>query len=102
MDDQAQGTQAQVPGTPSSIYTTKQQKTLFDIAVKQADDEYAQAQLEGTARLNFMNNKPVPTAMREDDDSAGKMPPKVKAFSSQFAGLPQVEIVRIFSNKFRR
>lgn len=101
MDGQAQGTQVQVPGTPSSIYTTKQQKTLFDIAVKQADDEYAQAQLEA-ARLNFMNNKPVPTAMREDDDSTGKMPPKVKAFSSQFAGLPQVEIVRIFSNKFRR
>lgn len=80
MGAQAQGTQAQVPGTPS-IYTVEQQKTLFDITIKQADYEYAQAQLEGTARLNLLMNRPAPVstpapAMTEDDDFTGEIPPR--------------------------
>lgn len=75
MDAQPPGTQVQAPGTLSSFYTTDQQKSLFDKAMKQADYEYAQAQCEGTARLNVIATRPpvsTPTpqapAMREDDD----------------------------------
>lgn len=39
--------------------------------------------------------------MTEDDDFTGEIHPEVKAFSSQFTGLPQGVIARIFSKTFR-
>lgn len=83
MDAQPQGIQVHVLGTPFSIYTADQQETLFDKAVKQANYEYAQAQLENTARLNFLVTRPAlsfptppATALREDDDCTGEIPPR--------------------------
>ena len=60
MDAQATGSLVQVPGTPASIYTPAQQKFLFDIALKQADYEFAQAQLKGTVCLNVLTSRPAP------------------------------------------
>ncbi len=39
--------------------------------------------------------------MRDDDDFTGEFLPEMQVFTSQFAGLPQGEIARIFSHKFR-
>lgn len=83
MDAQPQGIQVHVLGTPFSIYTADQQETLFDKAVKQADYEYVQAQLENTAPLNILATRPAlsfptppATAIREDDDYTGEIPPR--------------------------
>lgn len=40
--------------------------------------------------------------MGEDDDILGEIPPEVSDLSLQFVGLPQVEIVRIFTMNFSR
>lgn len=83
MDAQPQGIQVHVLGTPFSIYTADQQETLFDKALKQADYEYAQAQLENTARLKFLVTRPAlsfptppSTAISEDDHCTGEIPPR--------------------------
>lgn len=54
MDAQPQGIQVLGLGNPFSIYTADQQETLFEKAVKQANYDYFQANLESTARLTFL------------------------------------------------
>lgn len=41
------------------------------------------------------------TAAIEEDDYTGEISSKVKALATQFAGLPQGEIAKVFSNRFR-
>lgn len=97
---------AAAPGPRHSRFYLHSRRCLT-LPFKKADYDLTQAQLEGTARLNVLINRPalIPSApaqaIREDDDFTGEIPPEVKVFSSRFAGLPQGIIARIFSNKFR-
>ena len=104
-----------------SIYglTAEQSQQIFEIYRQKAEDERAAVAREHAFKLECMKKEsnariaaaaavrtaPGPAAAQwslgNDDDIIGEIPKEVQSLNIRFAGLPQVEIVRIFHNKFK-
>lgn len=102
---------AQVANTPiyqpNHSWSLSQNALLFNIALERAKFEFTHCKRKAEAELLEMStsavvHRPKPISeRREDEDYTGEIPQEVKAFASQFAGLLQAEIAKIFANRFR-
>lgn len=102
-----------VPGTPSSrgpgsyTWTEDQNTLLFNIALEKAESDLAHGKLRDAAELAAMGAAAIAVRPKtsaptlDEDEYTGEIPNEVKLLASQFAGLPQGEIAKIFANKFR-
>lgn len=97
-----------VPETPQrgSIWTLDQNTLLFNIVLEKAEHDLAHDKRKAAAKeagwaTSTISVRPRTAAAIEEDDYTGKIPSEVKALATQFAGLPQGEIAKVFSNRFR-
>lgn len=115
-ESSAQGSVTQVAATPVTLplpppgqytWTLSQNALLFNIALQKAESDLANAKLRDAAELSAMDATSVvhrprlPAGGLEEDEYTGEIPKEVKALTSQFAGLPEGEIAKIFADKFR-
>lgn len=96
-----------VPGTPSPyIWTLDQNQLLFNIVLEKAESDLAHGKLRDAAELAAMGASIIPVRAQptattlDEDDYTGEILNKVKLLASQFAGLLQGKIAKIFANKF--
>lgn len=112
----AQGSVTQVAGTPVTlplpppgqyVWTLSQNALLFNIVLQKAESDLAHGKLRDAAELSAMGATSVVHQPRllagglEEDKYTGEIPKEVKTLASQFAGLLEGEIAKIFANKFR-
>lgn len=102
-----------VPSTPLPqptpyTWTLDQNALLFNIALEKTKSDLAHGKLRDAAKLAAMGasaitvrTRPASTTSFDKDKYTGEIPNKVKLLASQFAGLPQGEIAKIFANKFQ-
>ena len=98
-----------VPETPQArppTWTLDQNALLFNIALEKAEHDLQHEKRKAAAEeagwtTSIISVRARPAAAIEEDEYAGEIPIEVKALATQFAGLPQGEIAKIFSNRFR-
>lgn len=90
------------------MWSLDQIALLFNIALQKAEHDFQHkkrkdaAEEAGWSTTTIAHRtKPANATDVEEDDYTGEIPNEVKALASQFAGLPQGRIAKIFSNRFR-